>query len=79
MRTQGKQKRREHSTSHLPGVQLETACTCFDTKLTKKGDQYVDQLSNLDHVPTNTHSSEGVSQLHIPEDNEASSKAEVQQ
>ena len=30
-----------------------------------------DQVSNLDYVPTNTHSSQGASQLHIFEDNEA--------
>ena len=30
-----------------------------------------DQLSEVDHVPTNTHSSQGESQLYIFEDNEA--------
>ena len=33
--------------------------------------QVVDQLSEVDHVPTNTHSSQGESQLYIFEDNEA--------
>ena len=31
----------------------------------------VEQVSNVDHVPTNTHSSQGESQLYIFEDNEA--------
>ena len=35
------------------------------------GNRDVDQLSHVDLVPTNTHSSEGESQLHIFEDNEA--------
>ena len=46
--------------NHQPREQLETACTCFDTKLTKKG-----------HVPTNTHSSERESQSYVSENNEA--------
>ena len=33
--------------------------------------QKVDRLSEVDHVPTNTHSSHNESQLHIFEDNEA--------
>ena len=33
--------------------------------------QKVDQLSDVDHVPTNTHSSQGESQLYISVDNEA--------
>ena len=33
--------------------------------------QKVDQLSEVDHVPTNTHSSQGESQLYIYEDNDA--------
>ena len=33
--------------------------------------QKVDQLSEVDHVPTNTHSSQGESQLYIIDDNEA--------
>ena len=31
----------------------------------------MDQLSDVEHVPTNTHSSQSESQLHIIEDNEA--------
>ena len=34
----------------------------------------VEQLSAVDHVPTNTHSSQGESQLYIFEDNEAEIK-----
>ena len=33
--------------------------------------QMVDQLSEVDYVPTNTHASQGASQLYITEDNEA--------
>ena len=33
--------------------------------------QKVDRLTEVDHVPTNTHSSQGESQLYIFEDNEA--------
>ena len=55
----------------------------LNTKLTKKGNQNVDQLSNPDHVATNASSSQGESQLYIFEDNEATIKmiikAEVQQ
>ena len=40
------------------------------TQLTKE-DKKVDQLSDVDYVPTNTHSSQGESQLYILEDNEA--------
>ena len=36
-----------------------------------KGNRDVDQLSNVDYVPTDTHSSQGESQLYIFEDNEA--------
>ena len=36
----------------------------------REGNQNVQQLSNLDHVPTNTHSSQDESQLYIFEDNE---------
>ena len=38
---------------------------------TDKRRQKVDQLSDVDYVPTNTHSSQGESQLYILEDNEA--------
>ena len=37
----------------------------------KKGKREVEQLSNVDHVPTNTHSPQDESQLYIFEDNEA--------
>ena len=50
---------------------------------TERHNRDVDQLSNVDHVPSNTHSSQGESQLYIFEDNEAVikmlSKDEVQQ
>ena len=39
-------------------------------KMTKRK-QKVDQLSGVDYVPTDTHSSQGEFQLHIFEDNEA--------
>ena len=38
---------------------------------TEKRNREVEQLSNLDFVPTNTHSSQGESQLYFFEDNEA--------
>ena len=38
---------------------------------TNKRKHKVDQLSDVDHVPTNTHSSHGESQLYTFEDNEA--------
>ena len=38
---------------------------------TEKRKRDVEQLSNVDHVPTNTHSSEGESQLYTFEDGEA--------
>ena len=38
---------------HRPGEQLETSLHMLNTKLTKKGNQNVDLLSNLDHVATN--------------------------
>ena len=38
---------------------------------TEKSKRDVEQLSNVDYVPTNTHSSQGESQLYIFEDNEA--------
>ena len=38
---------------------------------TEKSKREVEQLSNVDYVPTNTHSSRGESQLYIFEDNEA--------
>ena len=40
-------------------------------KSKRKGIRDFDQLSDVDYVPTNTHSSEGESQLYIVEDNEA--------
>ena len=40
-------------------------------RLTDKRKQKADELSDVDYVPTNTHSSQGESQLHIFEDNEA--------
>ena len=42
-----------------------------DTKLKKKGNRDVDQLSDLDHVVTNASSSQCEVQLYIFEDNEA--------
>ena len=38
---------------------------------TERSNRDVDQLSNVDHVLTNTHASQGESQLYIFEDNEA--------
>ena len=40
------------------------------TKVTKKGNQNVDQLRNLDHVATNASSLQGESPLYIFDDNE---------
>ena len=40
--------------------------------------QKVDQLSEVDHVPTNTHSSQGESQLYSFEDNEAVIKMTIE-
>ena len=37
----------------------------------QKGNRDVDQLSHVDHVTTNAHSSQGESQFYIIEDNEA--------
>ena len=39
--------------------------------LKSKGNKDVEQMSQVDHVPTNTHSSQSESQLYILEDNEA--------
>ena len=39
--------------------------------LTEKRKREVEQLSNVDYEPTNTHSFQGESQLYIFEDNEA--------
>ena len=41
------------------------------TKPKQMGNRDVEQLSHVDHVPTNTHSSRGESQLYIFEDGEA--------
>ena len=41
------------------------------SKPKQKGNRNVGQLSHVDHVTTNAHSSQGESQLHIFEDNEA--------
>ena len=41
------------------------------SKLNQKKNRDVEQLSNVDHVPTNAHPSQGKSQLHIFEDAEA--------
>ena len=38
---------------------------------TERSNRDVDQLSHVDYVPSNTHSSQGVSQLYIFADNEA--------
>ena len=43
-------------------------------RLEREGDRNVDQLSNLDHVTSNAHSSQGKAQLYIFEDNEAVNK-----
>ena len=40
-------------------------------RLKKEGDQNVDQLSNLDHLTTNVHYSQGEVQLYILEHSEA--------
>ena len=40
------------------------------SKPRQKGNRDVDQLSHVDHVTTNSHSSQGESQLYISEDNE---------
>ena len=63
-----------------------TAGNCSRTDKSKpkqKGNRDVDQLSHVDHVTTNAHSSQGESQLYMFEDNEAvikiSLRAEVQQ
>ena len=40
----------------------------------ERSNRDVDQLSNVDHVPSNKHSSQGESQLNIFEDSEAVSK-----
>ena len=46
-------------------------CSRGTTKPKQKGNWDVDLLSDVGHVPTNAHSSQGESQLHIFEDNEA--------
>ena len=56
----------------------------YKSKPKQKGNRDVDQLSHVDHVTTNAHSSQGESQLYISEDDEAVIKmiifrAEVQQ
>ena len=55
----------------LTREQLETACTSQTPSLKNKGDQNVEQLSNLDHVATNASSSQCESQLYFFEYNEA--------
>ena len=40
-------------------------CSRGTTKPKQKGNRDVDQLSDVDHIPTNTRSSQGESQLHI--------------
>ena len=40
------------------------------TRLKQEGDRNVDELSNLDYVTTNAHTSQGESQLYIVEDDE---------
>ena len=48
------------------GNSCETATYSRNTaKSKRKGIRDVDQLSDVDHVPTNTHSSEGDSQFYI--------------
>ena len=47
----------------------EIRSTNPDTK--QKGNQDVDQLSHVDYIATNSHPSQGESQLYIFEDNEA--------
>ena len=44
------------------------------SKPTQQGNRDVDQLSHVDHVTTNAHSSRGESQLYMFEDNEAVTK-----
>ena len=41
------------------------------SKPKQKGNRDVEQLSHVDHVPTNANSSQGESQLYVFEDNEA--------
>ena len=52
-------------TGDIPSKETKTTTTTETIK------REVEQLSNVDYVPTNTHSSHGVSQLYIFEDNEA--------
>ena len=45
----------------------------------ERSNRDVDQLSNVDYVPANTHSSQGESQLYVFEDNEAVIKMIIKQ
>ena len=55
----------KHTSHQETGAVLETKTQHAKRK------QKVDQLNEVDYVPTNTHSSQGESQLYIFEDNEA--------
>ena len=66
------QKQYENPTNPAAGNRCETGTFSRNTaKSKRKGNRDVDQLSDADYVPTNTHSSQGESQLYIVEDNEA--------
>ena len=59
-------------TNPAAGNRCETGTYSRNTaKSKRKGNRDVDQLSDADYVPINTHSSQGESQLYIVEDNEA--------
>ena len=63
-----------HSSNDRKSPTQGAAGNCLrniNTKLKKKGNQNVDQLSDLDHVATNASSSQCEAQLKIFEDNEA--------
>ena len=54
------------------GNRSETGnCSRNTPKPIRKGNRDVEQLSHVDHVPANTHSTQGESQLYIVVDNEA--------
>ena len=65
--------KRQHNTNSA-GIWKQVRDRIFFAKYIQtqtKGNPDVDQLSRVDHVPTNAHSSQGDSQLYIFEDNEA--------
>ena len=56
--------------SEIPRVQLKDKNPRAHPTASGNGRKSVDQLTQADHVPSNTHSSQGDSKMYIFEDNE---------